>query len=73
MMKAIGGRALVVLALMFMGGMMQGCGHDLFSDSDSRTERTLRYYDNDSATQTTEDRRQSTGSPFGMPGGAAQQ
>jgi hypothetical protein len=72
-MKVIAGRVLVMLALMFMGGMMQGCGRELFSDSDTRTQQTLRYYDNDSAAQTTEARRQSTGSPFGMPQGGPQQ
>ena len=72
-MKAIGCRALVLLALMILGGMLQGCGHDLFSDSDNRTQRTLRYYDNDSATQTTENRKKSVGSPFGVPQGGAEQ
>ncbi|HUO08740.1 MAG TPA: hypothetical protein VM008_10600 [Phycisphaerae bacterium] len=72
-MRVIDSRVLAMVALMVAGGMMQGCGHELFSDSDSRTQQTLRYYNNDSATQTTEARKQSAGSPFGMPQGGPQQ
>jgi hypothetical protein len=71
-MRAFHCRALMLLSVLLLGGMAGGCSHDLFTD-ENRTQRTLRYYDNDSATQTTEARRQSTGSPFGMPGGAAAQ
>jgi hypothetical protein len=71
-MRAFPCRALILLTLVFLGAVAGGCSHDLFTD-ENRTQRTLRYYDNDSATQTTAARRQSTGSPFGMPGGAAQQ
>lgn len=71
-MRASPCRALILVAVMFLCGIAGGCSHDLFTD-ENRTQRTLRYYDNDSATQTTAARRQSTGSPFGMPGGAAQQ
>ena len=72
-MRAIVCRASVLLALVILSGIAGGCSHDLFTDSENHTERTLRYYDNDSATQTTAARRQSVGSPFGMPTGGAQQ
>ncbi|MGN6367467.1 MAG: hypothetical protein ACTHN5_04320 [Phycisphaerae bacterium] len=72
-MRAIACRASIIGLLVILSGIAGGCSHDLFSDSESRTQRTLRYYDNDSATQTTAARRQSVGSPFGMPQGGAQQ
>ena len=72
-MRAIVCRASILFALMILGGFAGGCSHDLFTDNENRTERTLRYYDNDSAAQTTASRRQSVGSPFGMPGGGASQ
>ena len=63
-----------VLALLLLGAAdLAGCGHELFVDQDFRSNQTLRYYDNDSATETTKDRRQSQGMPFGMPQGSAAQ
>lgn len=50
-----------------------GCNHELFVDHDRRTSTSLRYYDNDSATETTAARRQSAGMPFGLPQGSAAQ
>ncbi len=52
---------------------LAGCNHDLFVDKDTRSNQSLRYYDNDSATKTTQDRKQSVGMPFGMPQGGADQ
>jgi hypothetical protein len=72
-MRAIVWRTSIVVALGILGGISGGCSHDLFNDNENRTQRTLRYYDNDSATQTTASRRQSVGSPFGMPQGGAEQ
>lgn len=72
-MKPIYSRALFLCTLAFVGVLFPACSHDLFTDSENRTQRQLRYYDNDSATQTTAARRQSVGSPFGMPQGGAEQ
>lgn len=75
-MKAMQSRAatMACMAGLMAASMLLGaCSHDLFADSENRTERTLRYYGNDSATKTTAERKQSVGSPFGMPTGAAEQ
>jgi ABC-type oligopeptide transport system substrate-binding subunit len=72
-MKAMRYRAALALILVMLASPLGACSRDLFSDSDNRTQRTLRYYDNDSATNTTNQRKQSVGSPFGMPQGSAEQ
>ena len=72
-MKSMVSRAMGLMALLLLGGLLGACSRDLFSDSDRRTQQTLRYYDNDSATETTAQRKQSIGSPFGVPQGSAEQ
>jgi hypothetical protein len=55
---------------------MGGCAKTLFSNSDSYTRSRLdRYYDGDSAAQTSEQRRQNQqmGYGFGYPAGMANQ
>jgi len=72
-MKAMAYKAAELLVLIVAAGVLGACNHELFTESDNRTDRSLRYYDNDSATETTQARKQSVGSPFGMPSGSAQQ
>jgi hypothetical protein len=62
-----------VVALLVGAGCLGGCSQELFTDRDARSDQSLRYYDNDSATATTAARKQSAASPFGMPQGSAAQ
>ena len=59
---------LAAVALIFGSACLGACGQELFSDRDVRSEQSIRYYDNDSATATTAARKSSAASPFGMPG-----
>ena len=56
-------------------GFMAGCGQELFVAGDrNSTEQIIgKYYDGDSAIQTTEARRRASQSGFGYPSGAAEQ
>jgi hypothetical protein len=64
--------AAVVMLLACSGGL-PACSHELFTDRDTRSAQSLRYYDNDSATATTAARKQTAASPFGLPQGSAAQ
>jgi hypothetical protein len=51
-----------------------GCQRNLFSDADPSTQWKLqRYYDNDSAEQTTESRKKASDMGFGFPGVGGQE
>jgi len=55
-------------------GLLGGCNQTLFSDSDPYSRsRINRYWDGDSATQTTESRRRASEMGFGFPTGMANQ
>ncbi len=67
-------RSQAVFGLLFLiASTTAGCNRELFIDRDTRSSQSLRYYDNDSASETTAARRQSVGMPFGMPQGSAAQ
>ena len=68
-MNAKGGRAMFLACVLLGSGVLGACQHNLFSDDDVATERKLRYYDNDSAIQTTENRKKYSEMPFGFPQG----
>ena len=51
-----------------------GCQRNLFAEDDESTKWTLkRYYDNDSAVETSESRKRGGDTAFGMPMGQGQQ
>lgn len=69
--------ALGLSALLFLVAVcpcLTGCGRNLFVDSDPEARSKLRYYDNDSAVDTAERRRQGgdmgIGYPIGGGGGS---
>jgi len=62
------------LILAGLSGTFGGCARTLFSESDSYTRARIdRYYDGDSATQTTESRQRASEMGFGFPTGMASQ
>ncbi len=66
---------LALLAATIVGTSLAGCNSQrgLFSDDDITTRNRLRYFEGESARETTESRRQSSGMGFGFPtGGGAQ-
>lgn len=67
--RAAGGVLLLVLA----SGLLGACSRELFVDQDRQTDRRMRYYDNDSATETTQARKQAVGMPFGPSQGSSEQ
>jgi hypothetical protein len=70
------GRRIKLLALLILLSATQwaGCSQQLFDDSNHSQELSrLRYYDDDSAVQTTESRRKTEGMGFGYPTGMGQQ
>ena len=63
-----------VVAGGIMSGLFGGCQHTLFSEGDQRTKSVIdRYYNGDSALETTESRKRTSGMGFGSPTGAAVQ
>lgn len=69
---------LVVLAVAVGGmamGMLSACQtqEGVFSDSYRETEQKGRFWDGESAVETTQSRKQSMNLPFGLPSGAADQ
>jgi hypothetical protein len=63
-------RALALTASLLLPALA-GCQNTLFADDDPGTKVRLdRYYNGDSARETTESRRKSAGMGFGFPTGA---
>lgn len=62
-------------ALLFAALTLGGCQNrkGLFSEDDVTTQQKMKYWDNESATATTEMRRQSDGNGFGFPTGPGSQ
>ena len=52
------------------GGVTGGCQRQLFNNSDPYTQSRLRYCNNDSAEQTTAQRKRASEMGFGWPTGA---
>ena len=68
-------RVVILAAFAGIGALWAGgCTSNLFVDSDPYTKSRIdRYYDHDSAVETSESRKQSNPMGFGAPGGAAYQ
>jgi hypothetical protein len=68
-------RLFTILTLLFAAlPLVTGCQRSLFADADPSTEiRLKRYYDGDSARETTESRRKNAGMGFGFPTGGGLQ
>lgn len=65
------GRLLSIFTLLLAAlPLLGGCQRSLFADADPSTEiRLKRYYNGDSARETTESRRKNAGMGFGFPTG----
>ena len=68
-------RRLALAGLLVMSvGAAVGCQRNLFADDDESSKWTLkRYYDNDSAVETSESRKRGGDTAFGIPMGGGQQ
>jgi hypothetical protein len=70
--RYLGALGLVALGL-GLSLATSGCSRNLFADSDTSTQSRLRYFDGDSATETTASRRKGSEFGFGMPSGGGGQ
>jgi hypothetical protein len=67
-------RLVALFSLLAGGGAFGGCQRSLFMGSDAYTQQTIdRYWDGDSARETTEARQRSSDMGFGFPTGMANQ
>ncbi len=67
-------RLLALLLLVTVGAVFGGCQRSLFMGSDSYTQSVVdRYWDGDSARETTQARERSSDMGFGFPTGLANQ
>jgi hypothetical protein len=68
-------RTLLLLSAVLLLPLLTACNNQsvLFSDSDRVTSQKGRFWDGESAYQTTQTRRQAMQMPFGFPTGAADQ
>jgi hypothetical protein len=72
-LRAISGPTLLALlafAWLFAGA---GCGGGLFADDNATVKSRLRYYGDDSASETSANRKRASDMQFGMPGFGQQQ
>ena len=72
----IAGRLRMAVLASAFGMLAMGCQNQsasVFADSDRAAAQKGRFFDGESAYQTTQSRKQSMMSPFGFPTGAAQQ
>jgi hypothetical protein len=66
--------ALIALALLATAWVLPGCQQrNLFADDDLATRNRLRYFNDESARETTESRRQTSQWGFGFPTGMGEQ